>query len=151
MCERFPGCRGVLSGAGDEVREVAMPDGSREIVHAFGWYLRQFIAETKAKGATPILLSPTAKNLWRDGKLVRGQSDYGDWSAAVAAACGVPFVDLTAIIADRYDALGFKEVQALFCTANDNVHTSPAGARLNEECAAAELKKLAGSNCKKGR
>ncbi len=135
-------CRGVLPGIGEETQEIVLPDGTRETVHTYGWYLRQFIAEAKARGARPVLLSLTAKNLWAGGRLVRRQSDYGGWAAAVAAADGVPFIDLTEIIADRCDALGREGVQALFCSANDNVHTSPAGARLNAECVTIGLKKL---------
>ena len=135
-------CRGVLPGVGEETKEVVIPDGTCESVRTYGWYLRQFIAETKAKGATPILLSLTAKNLWQDGKLVRHQSDYGDWAAQVARIGGADFVDLAEIIANRYDELGREKVQPLFCSASDNVHTSPAGAELNAACVAAGLKRL---------
>jgi lysophospholipase L1-like esterase len=74
--------------------------------------------------------------------LARHQSDYGKWSAAVATACGIEFIDVTQIIADSYDALGWQEVQPLFCGLGDNVHTSPAGARVNADCVVAGLKGL---------
>ena len=135
-------CRGVLPGLGEETQTIILPDGNREIVHTFGWYLRKFVEETKAKGVTPILLSLTVKNLWREGRLARHQSDYGKWSAAVATACGIEFIDVTQIIADSYDALGWQEVQPLFCGLGDNVHTSPAGARVNADCVVAGLKGL---------
>jgi lysophospholipase L1-like esterase len=138
-------CRGVLPGLGEETQPITLPDGNREIVHTFGWYLRKFVEETKAKGATPILLSLTAKNLWREGRLERQQGEYGKWSAAVAAACGIEFIDVTQIIADRYDALGWQEVQPLFCGPGDNVHASPAGARMNADCVVAGLKGLKSS------
>ncbi len=135
-------CRGVLPGTGSETREVVMPDGNRETVYTFGWYLRHIIDETRSKGAIPVLMSPTAKNEWNAGRLTRPQSPYGEWSAAVAAACGVAYIDLTARIADRYDALGQDKVQALFCSVTDNVHTSPEGASLNASEAAAGLNAL---------
>jgi lysophospholipase L1-like esterase len=138
-------CRGVLPGVGEETKEVVMPDGTCEIVRTYGWYLRQFIAETKAKGATPILLSLTAKNIWENGRLQRKQSEYGNWAAQVAQASGADFIDLTSIIADRYDELGHERVQPLFCSASDNVHTSPAGAELNAACVAAGLKQITNS------
>ena len=138
-------CRGALPGIGEETQTITLPDGNREIVHTFGWYLRKFVEETKAKGATPILLSLTVKNLWREARLERHQSDYGKWSAAVAAACGIEFIDFTQIIADRYDALGWQVVQPLFCGPGDNVHTSPAGARVNADCVVVGLKRLKSS------
>jgi len=127
-------CRGVLPGIGEETQTVMMPDGAREIVHTFGWYLRQFIAEARVKGATPALLSLTVKNIWNNGKIIRRQSDYGDWSTTVATECGVAFIEVTGLIADRYDALGKKNVQPLFCSPTDNVHTSAVGAKLNAQC-----------------
>ena len=129
-------CRGVLPGIGEETETVTMPDGTREIVHTFGWYLRQFIAEARSKGATPVLLSLTVKNIWDNGKIIRRQGDYGDWSEAIGRQCGVAFIEVAGMIADRYDALGRENVQPLFCTATDNVHTSTAGAKLNAECVA---------------
>jgi lysophospholipase L1-like esterase len=138
-------CRGVLPGVGGQTQEVVMPDGTHEIVRTYGWYLRQFIAETKAKGATPILLSLTVKNLWANVRLQRNQSEYAHWAAQVAQAADADFIDLNQIIADRYDELGREKVQPLFCSASDNVHTSPAGAELNAGCVAAGLKQLAKS------
>ncbi len=132
-------CRGVLTGVGEETCDVTMPDGDHEVVHTFGWYLRQFVAQTQARHAVPVILSLSAKNIWYGGKLIRHQSEYGVWSAAVAAACGVSFVDLTEAIADRYEALGMENVQWLFCSDRDNVHTSLSGAELNAHCVAAGL------------
>lgn len=131
--------RGVLPGIGEETFDVTMPDGTQEIVHTFGWYLRRFVTECQMRRVIPVILSLTAKNIWRNERLIRHQSEYGTWSAAVAAACDVSFIDLTQAIADRYDALGIEKVQALFCNETDNVHTSPSGAKLNAECVAAGL------------
>lgn len=135
-------CRGVLPGIGPDKQEVTLPRGTKDTVHTYGWYLRQMISDVRAHGASPVLLSLTAKNQWRDGRLDRGRDDYGRWAAAVAVAEEVPFIDLTRKIAERYDALGQDAVQALFCSAHDNVHTSPAGARLNATCVVAGLKSL---------
>lgn len=137
-------CRGVLPGTGEETRGVMLPDRRSETVHTYGWYLRQFIAETRAKGATPILLSPTAKNIWEHGRLKRDQSEHAHWTAQVAHSVSADYVDVAQIIADRYDALGQEAVQPLFCSPNDNVHTSPAGAELNAACVVAGLAKLLG-------
>ena len=99
---------------------------AKEVVHTFGRYLRDFIADAKAKGATPILLSLTVRNIWKDGKVERGSGKFGQWAAELARSEGVAFIDVTSIVADRYEALGQEKVQPLF--GGDHTHTSPAGA-----------------------
>ena len=135
-----PPARGSLPGIGDESKEVTMPDGHMETVHTFGWYMRKFIAETKDKGATPIVLSLTVRNIWTDGKIERGPGSYGKWSADVAKAEGVTFVDVTTAIANRYEQMGPDKVKELF--PEDHTHTSPAGADLNASLVVAGLKGL---------
>ena len=81
--------RGSLPGTGDESKEFTLPNGKQEVVHTFGWYLRKFIAETKAKGATPIVLSLTARNIWANGRVERGSGSFGRWSAEVACELSI--------------------------------------------------------------
>ena len=123
--------RASLHGIGDETKVVTMEaTGKPETVHTYGWYLHQYIADTQAKGATPIVLSPIPRNGWMDGKINRS-TDYGPWAAQVAKADGVAFVDLNGIIADRYDPIGAEKVGADFFTPTDHTHTSLAGAKFN--------------------
>ncbi len=132
--------RGSLPGTGEETREVARTDGRKEVVYTYGWYLRRFIADARAKGVTPIILSLTVRNIWKDGKVERGSGKFRDWAAEVARAQGVPFLDLTNIVADKYEALGPEQVKTLF--GPDHTHTSPAGAELNAASVVAGLKAL---------
>jgi lysophospholipase L1-like esterase len=141
--------RGSLPGVGEETREVTNTAGAKETVHTFGWYLRKMIADVRAKGATPVLLSLTVRNLWAEdglhverGGMGNAPSGYGAWAAQVARAQGVAFVDLNRIVADRYDKLGKDKVKALF--GPDYAHTSPAGAELNAESVIAGLRGLKG-------
>ena len=89
--------RGSLPGVGEESKEFSLPNGKQEVVHTFGWYLRKFIEDTKAKGATPIVLSLTVRNIWTNGRVERGSGSFGKWSAEVAKALdgGRVQVDLT--------------------------------------------------------
>ena len=124
--------RGTLRGIGEETREIDnVMTQKHEVVHTLpGWYLRQFIADAKAKGATPIVCSPIPRRIWTsDGTIRRDRGDYAGWAAQVATAEGVGFVDLNEIVARRYDALGKDAVTALFLT--DHTHTNRAGAELN--------------------
>jgi rhamnogalacturonan acetylesterase len=120
--------RGDLPGLGEEAKEFTMPDGHTEVVHTFGWYMRKFIADARAKGAMPVVLSLTVRNIWKDGKVERGSGMFSKWSEEIALAEHVPFVDVTNAVADQYEKLGEAEVKALFST--DHTHTSPAGAEL---------------------
>lgn len=132
--------RGSLPGIGDESKEFTLPNGNQEVVHTFGFYMRKFIAETKSKGATPIVLSLTVRNIWTNGKVERGSGSFGKWSADIAKAEGVTFVDVTNAIADRYETMGESAVKPLF--PEDHTHTSPEGADLNASLVVAGLKGL---------
>ena len=139
--------RGSLPGLGEETKEVTKLGGSKEVVHTFGWYNRKFISDVKAKGATPVVLSLTVRNIWKDGKVERGSGKFRAWAEELARAEGVSFVDVTSIIAGRYEALGEEKVRALF--GPDHTHTSPAGAEFNAAAVVAGLKGLKGDPFKK--
>jgi len=135
--------RGSLAGLGDETQEIDnVVTKKHEVVHTFGWYLRKFINDARNKGATPIVLSPTVRNVWKEGKVERGLGEYAEWSADIARSEGVAFVDVTAIIADRYEKLGAETVPRFF--PRDNTHTNAEGAELNAWCVVAGLKALPG-------
>ncbi|WP_324671272.1 rhamnogalacturonan acetylesterase [Hymenobacter sp. GOD-10R] len=123
------GRRGVLKGTGEETKQLTWPDGHQETVHTYGYYLRKFVRETKAKGATPIIASMIPRNEWKDGKVQRANNDYGKWAAEVAQQEGVAFIDLNGITADKYDKLGPDEVKKFF--PGDHTHTNEAGAQVN--------------------
>lgn len=133
--------RGTLGGIGDETREIDNPiTRQHEVVHTYGWYMRQFIADIRAAGATAIVCSPVPRKIWKDGKVARNSQDYGGWAATIASSEHVPFVDLNEIIAKRYEELGREKVETLF--ADEHTHTTRAGAELNAECVVAGLKGL---------
>src|SRR5437660_1368869 len=100
--------------------------------------MRQFIAETKAAGANPVVLSLTVRNIWKEGKVERGSGQYRQWSPEIAKAEGVPFVDVTNAIADQYEKMGEAKVKAWF--PEDHTHTSAEGADFNASMVVAGLK-----------
>lgn len=123
------GYRGVLKGTGEETVELLWPDSSKESVHTYGWYLRKFVQDAKAKGAVPIIASMIPRNQFVEGKVKRAGNDYGKWAKEIAAAEGITFIDLNTITADKYDLLGSEKVSALF--SGDHTHTNEAGAEVN--------------------
>lgn len=134
--------RSSIRGNGEETEEVTLADGKKETAHTFGWYLRKYAADAKAKGATPVILSPVPRNDWKDGKVLRTDAHI-KWSQEAAATAGVLFVDLNAIIANRYDALGQEKVKPFF--PQEHTHTSAEGARFNAACVVEGLRGLKNS------
>jgi lysophospholipase L1-like esterase len=133
--------RGSLPGLGEETEAIDnVVTKKHEVVHTFGWYIRKMIADVQAKGATPILLSLTVRNLWSDGKVERGSGRYRGWIRESARAAGIAFIDHTRLIADEYQRRGEAAVKELF--PRDYVHTGAAGADLNAALVVAGLKGL---------
>ncbi|MBD0288370.1 MAG: rhamnogalacturonan acetylesterase [Flavisolibacter sp.] len=134
------GYRGVLRGIGEDTVHLVWPDGTPETVHTYGWYLKKFVTEAQAKGATVLIASMIPRNDWKDGKLVRASENYGKWAAEVAQATGAYFIDLNKITADKYDKWGPEKVKSFFPT--EHTHTSPEGARINAESVVEGIKEL---------
>ncbi len=140
---RGPNVGGSLPGIGEETLDVTNPrTGKVETVHTYGWYLRKYIADVKAKGATPIICSLVPRKIWDGDHIVRQTATYRGWAQQVAAAEHVGFVDLNEIIARRYDALGTAAVDPLF--GDPHTHTTMAGAVLNADCVVSGLLALPG-------
>jgi rhamnogalacturonan acetylesterase len=87
------------------------------------------------------------RNIWKEGKVERGSGKFRGWAEELARAEGVRFVDVTTIIADKYEVLGEEKVRPLF--GPDHTHTSPAGAEFNAAAVVAGLKALKGNPFKK--
>ena len=121
--------RGSLRGMGDETMEVTKPDGTKEIVHTYGWYMKKYITDTKAKGAVPIVLSMIPHNNWVDWNVKRASDMFGKWSKEAAEQNGALFVDLNDRIARKYEDMGPEKVNTFFM--RDRTHTNLAGAQLN--------------------
>src|SRR5262249_9659562 len=133
--------RGTLRGTGPETQEIDnLLTKQHETVHTFGWYLRKFIADTKARGATPIVCSLIPRKIWKDGRIARNADTYAGWAAEVARSERVAFVDLNEIIAHKYVELGPEKVEPLF--ADPPTHTSLTGAELNAACVIQGLRSL---------
>jgi len=137
--------RGTLRGTGEETREIDNPiTRKKEVVHTYGWYLRKYVADAKARGMTPILLSPVPR--CPREKVEAGaveKNPYVGWAAEVAAAEKVPFVHLNKLVMAKYAGLTPAEVKEKYFSAADNTHTGPAGAELNAACVAEGLRGLA--------
>jgi rhamnogalacturonan acetylesterase len=131
--------RGEGKGIGEESAEVpiAMPykvgplaGKTTETIHTYGWYNRKYIADTRAKGATPMLLTVTIRNIWTvgpDGKQhIERDMGYRDYDFQIAAAEHVPIADMATVEADYLEPLGPEKTAVFFPV--DHTHTSAEGA-----------------------
>jgi lysophospholipase L1-like esterase len=121
--------RGSIRGTGEETQVVAKPDGTKETVHTYGWYLKKFMLDTKTKGAIPIVFSQIPRNEWPGGNVERVSESYGKWSKEAASQCEAFFVDLNELVAKKYEAMGPVKVKTLF--PGDHTHTNMMGATIN--------------------
>lgn len=125
--------RGTIKGIGNEIEEIDNKlTGKHEMVHTYGWYMRQFIQETKEKGATPIIISPIPRNKWNEeGKIGRNNNnDYGQWAKEVAKEDKILFIDLNTKMCDILDKLGKEVVTDRYFWNWDHTHTMANGAAL---------------------
>lgn len=133
--------RASLKGVGDESQVITNKTTKViETVHAYGWYLQRYVDDAKKRGASPIVVSPVPRNIWKTGHVVRSTDDYAVWAREAANSSGALFLNLNALVADRYDQLGESEVDKLF--GGDHTHTNPQGAALNAEIVAKGLSQL---------
>lgn len=133
--------RGELHGSGDESKVFFMePTGKYQVVYTFGWYLRKFIMDVQEKGATPIVLSHTPRNKWKDSQIERNTESYGKWTREAAATTGAYFIDLNQISADKLEKKGIQKAAGYYN--NDHTHTSLKGAQMNAESIAKGLKMI---------
>jgi rhamnogalacturonan acetylesterase len=129
--------RGSIKGTGEQTEEGTVEiTGEHEVVHTFGWYIRQYVADTRGKGASPIVCSLVPRNVWKDGAVVRDQ--YAAWAREAAVSSDAEFIDLNEIVARRYEEMGPERVSAVF--PSDHTHTNREGAELNAVAVVSGLK-----------
>jgi len=118
----------------------------------FALQLKIFIDEIRAKGAQPILVTPThRRNFDAEGHIVETHADYPDGMREVACREQVPLVELHNLSGLFYEALGGeRSKKALVHVAAgvypwvgspiaDNTHFSPYGAFELAKCVMAEI------------
>jgi rhamnogalacturonan acetylesterase len=131
--------RGSIKGNGEEIQEIDnLLTKKHEVVHTYGWYIRKYISDTKAKGATPIVCSLVARNVWKNGKVDRATESYTKWAKEAATAERAFFIDLNDRVATKYEALGADSVKSLFL--KDHTHTTQGGAKINAALVAQGIK-----------
>jgi len=145
--------RGSIKGIDDKYEDILLTnvdnkenEGKNERVYTYGHYLRQYINQTKEKGAIPIVCSLVPRNRWENSKVTR-DTTYAIWAQQVAEEENVPFIPLHTLVANQYDIWGEVLVKDFF--SGDHTHTSLKGALINAETVARAVKKLDNCDLKK--
>jgi hypothetical protein len=129
--------------------------------HTYGWYMAKMASDATAKGAHVYLLTVTTRNIWtnpevqyKDGtplaplpsdydpkqdKIERGTGNgkFTQWTKDVGAKLHIPVLDLTNLMADKYEAMGREQVNQLY---SDHNHTYVPGAKIVAETIVSGLK-----------
>ncbi len=135
--------RGTIKGVGEETEEIDnLITKQHEVVHSYGWYLRKMVRETKAKGATPIIVTPIPRNDWVNGMIKRTPGSYPDWAMHVAVQEKVLCIDLNKAMTENLDQLGESKVTGTYFFSHDHTHTSAEGAKMAAEIVIQAIKEL---------
>lgn len=102
--------------------------------------LCRYIDDTRAAGATPILITPMVRRTFgADGKLEDNLQPYADAMKHVAAEKSVPVIDLHASSKALVESLGPEESAKMANKAGDFTHFNVAGAKRMAELVMQEL------------
>jgi lysophospholipase L1-like esterase len=107
----------------------------------FKQYLTTYITDTRAKQATPILLTPINRNSWSGTTVSNSHGAYPDAMRELATSLGVSLIDMTAITKQYFERIGQAATADLFLILapgefpnypdgnTDNTHFQEVGAR----------------------
>jgi lysophospholipase L1-like esterase len=107
----------------------------------FKQYLTTYVDDTRAKQATPVLLTPVNRNSWSGTTLSNTHGAYPDAMRQLAASLSVSLIDMTALTKTYFERIGQAATAELFLIlvsgespnypsgVTDNTHFQEAGAR----------------------
>ncbi len=104
-------------------------------------YLTTYVNDSRAKQAIPVLLTPICRNQWSGGMIKDSHGGYPPAVRELAAALGVPLVNMTVLTELYFERIGESATTALFMNLapgespnypqgnSDNTHLKETGAR----------------------
>ncbi|WP_343699403.1 rhamnogalacturonan acetylesterase [Caulobacter sp.] len=98
---------------------------STELAQEFPGYIRRYVEDARAVGATPILVTPLVRRAFKDGQQINDLAPWAEAVRKVAAETGAPLIDLNALSAKAAQDLGSQKSE-LFAQLPRN--TAPKGA-----------------------
>jgi len=104
-------------------------------------YLRMYVADSRAVGGFPVLLTPICRRQFSGSMIVNTHGAYPAAVAAVAAETGAPLIDMTEKTRVLLESLGPVDSIPLFAT-GDNTHLSATGAPMVARLAVDGIREL---------
>ena len=114
----------------------------------------KFITETRARKATPILLTPVSRRRFVEGKIQETHVEYSKLVIEVAKEQNTPVIDLDKLSRELLQEFGEEQSKLLFLQLqpgehpnypegkNDNTHFSELGARKIAQIVLREIRNL---------
>lgn len=99
---------------GHNDQKLQWPQTHADPVHTYPAYLRAYIAEARARGARPVLVTSPERRTFKGARIVSTLADYVAAAKRVAAEDGVPLIDLNAASTAIYEALGPEHAPLAF-------------------------------------
>lgn len=108
--------------------------------------LKTFIDEALLKGANPVLVTPTQRRSFKNGKIVDTHENYPEAMKWLAQKENIPLIDLHAMTRTLYEAMGVEASKKAFVhypantypdqpkALEDNTHFNPYGAYQIAKC-----------------
>ncbi|MBQ8676624.1 MAG: rhamnogalacturonan acetylesterase [Bacteroidaceae bacterium] len=125
--------RSCIKGVGHDSTLVTIKEtGRQEMVYTFGGYIRKYVAQIRAKGATPVLFTLTPRNDYEPDdptRIQRKLADFTPWIKAMAQELNCAMIDLNDISATKLEKYGRWKTNYFFF--GDKIHSSEFGARMN--------------------
>lgn len=113
---------------------------------SFEFYMAKYIEGAKAKGATPVLLTPTLSlKSYSNGKFVSSYGNYTDSVKKLAAYYNIPYIELNGLMVDHYNSVGYDTAYTYhMCStgSTDMTHFTETGANAVAGLIAGALKKM---------
>ena len=114
--------------------------------------MTEFIKDSLAKGATPILVTTTiGMKAYSNGKFVNSYSNYCDACKQLASKYSIPCIDLNTLMVNKYNSVGYDtalkyHLMGVVEGSTDGTHFSEEGANVVAGLVANDVKaqKIAG-------
>jgi lysophospholipase L1-like esterase len=106
--------------------------------------LVKWVAAIKAKGATPIIVTPVSRYSFSNGVITNSLKEFPQAARDAAKESGAGLVDLTEMSKSMYEAMGPEAAHQLFEHQNgkyDGTHHSPYGAYQIAQCVIEGIRK----------
>lgn len=106
---------------------------STELAEEFPGYIRRYVDDARAAGATPVLVTPLVRRTFQDGRLVNDLEPWAQKVRQVAKETGAALIDLNALSAAATVAMGKPQSERFAQLPRSTVASAGAPARAQTE------------------